>query len=1090
MRNPFVLGAECAKTAIFPQYQCKDRKAPFQKGQIINAVITKIEDNKATICLTDHTSLALPKDQVAGDIGERVRFEVVKTGARSVALKQLGFAYEQTEKEIRKQLDIAGLKDLMQKSGFVAEEENLLTPKTMQEQQRETDAKAAEAVKRIKRQLSYISNHATSAAIAELVKNGISLEKISIRIVNTVVQGVAEARQAEMAQTPVQAQPKMGEAAVHTGDGHDHAQEQITHKWEEIGRMTDAAVAGLVKSGKPLTIENAYIAKYSAVPVKPAIDDATIGQLMPEIERILARDGIELNQNTIEAAKLLVRHEIPIKHENMEKVIFLRQMADRLDQDTVMEQALALLAQGENPMELDLIKAAGMARASQGDTDKIALGARLETVGKELADIDITPRLIDLYHKQHDVVTLARFLDFVKRNPKEAQPSAPDDLMPDKTLVAQRQMAEMRLRLTTEAARKLAGKGIEIDVLPLRDALAQLRALEEERYSDILTASESEASPRNISRMAELFAHMRRLCPVSALAIQGIAREEVAFTIEGVAAANQKAAAQYQQQAAEPSVKYGDGIAKIEDQFGPVLESQGYEATRENIRALEILTRNGMELNEENLVHIKLIDGKINEIAQRLNPWIAADMIKNGLNPSEMNIDDVLSYIDNYHEAFGENTLDKLAKAIQQMDERQMLSRDERNAVIAIYRMLNSIQKDGDVAAGMIYQAGHALTLGRLLEAAQYRQSRESFEKTISDKDGLVERPEDDGTRLSADSAVGKNGRRAYHDLTIRRFAREADYGTLTQWMAETPGYRNMPLETAVSRLRELRGQREATREGTEAHEAEVFQRRLNALDETAATTIRWMQENRIPMTMAHMETAQAYLREPQGMAKALNRVRDSLAEVKREIGANGKSAFNLEDVILDCSLTSLEQKDGMSAGAVLDAVQAELDTMLTCADMAGLEDIAPVQAARRAAALLRSSGGPIQRMPVLFNDRIAELSFYMVNENLHDGSDANLFITLDAGVLGHVEILLKTEGDEAQAMISADNQAGLAALQASQDHLIQMIQESGYIPASIAFSGMDGNKGSDLPVAPIQAQTQVNWLSMQANQNQFERIV
>ncbi len=95
-------------------------------------------------------------------------------------------------------------------------------------------------------------------------------------------------------------------------------------------------------------------------------------------------------------------------------------------------------------------------------------------------------------------------------------------------------------------------------------------------------------------------------------------------------------------------------------------------------------------------------------------------MLKDKISPLGQTIDEVLQYMDDFNEDNGEDLTDKIAKYIHGMDQAGSLSKEERESMIGIYRMLHTIAKSEGRAVGFLAKHDMKLTLNNLMEAAKY----------------------------------------------------------------------------------------------------------------------------------------------------------------------------------------------------------------------------------------------------------------------------------------------------------------------------------------------------------------------------------
>jgi hypothetical protein len=221
-------------------------------------------------------------------------------------------------------------------------------------------------------------------------------------------------------------------------------------------------------------------------------------------------------------------------------------------------------------------------------------------------------------------------------------------------------------------------------------------------------------------------------------------------------------------------------------------------ATQENMKAAFILSKNNLDINEANLQAVKEIDAKINAIANSLHPLIAATMLKEGLSPLDIHADQLLAYIKQFNLDMGQDGRERIARHIMEMDESRSIDADTRKSMIAVYRTLHVIQKDGAAALGLAMRMDVPLTLGHLMDAAQnYMRQRTGtgFERRVDDDFGVLEalaRPEGSiraALERTPPAAVG------HTDLLVDSFIRAAKPAALQAMLSNESSVLNEPLE-------------------------------------------------------------------------------------------------------------------------------------------------------------------------------------------------------------------------------------------------------------------------------------------------------
>ena len=148
--------------------------------------------------------------------------------------------------------------------------------------------------------------------------------------------------------------------------------------------------------------------------------------------------------------------------------------------------------------------------------------------------------------------------------------------------------------------------------------------------------------------------------------------------------------------------------------------------------------------NEDNILQVKILDEKVDYVGRNLHPIIAANMIKEGFRPDFIPIDDVIEYINVFDEVLGKDNKEAFSQFILELDEKGVLNHEEKEGLIAIYRMLHVIEKSNGKVIGWLMKNDIPLTLNNLLEAAKYlartRGIKHNMDIFIDDEFGFSEK--------------------------------------------------------------------------------------------------------------------------------------------------------------------------------------------------------------------------------------------------------------------------------------------------------------------------------------------------------------
>lgn len=445
---------------------------------------------------------------------------------------------------------------------------------------------------------------------------------------------------------------------------------------ENIPHMDRKDMLYLIKKGLAPSIENLYKARYSSQSNESIekLSDAEWKKLIPQVTEILGDTEDMVDNATLEDARWLIENNIPLTMDNISLLISFRDLSKNYNKEMVFDRILKGMKEGVLPENAVLIE-------------------------------------------------------------KENQA---------KVITAKRQLEEIRLKMTLEVTLGLEKKGFHIETEALERVVERLRIEEEIYYKelykqDIALADESSLSLLELTSdsMVEL-----RTMPIHVLGRTLGKRRNL--TVSGLLDAGRniiseldKAKEAYEALFTIPKAEYGDSIKKAFSNASSLMEEMGIENTEYNHRAIRILGYNRMDITKDSIEEVKAYDLSVNYLIQNLTPGIAIQIIKDGVNPMDIPIDELNGHIEKLKKQ-GYSSLDKYSSYLYKLEKEDGISEDERKAYIGIYRLLYQIEKSDGAALGAIIKSEQDVTLNHLLTAIRTNK-KGVMDYKIDDEFGALE---------------------------------------------------------------------------------------------------------------------------------------------------------------------------------------------------------------------------------------------------------------------------------------------------------------------------------------------------------------
>lgn len=516
----------------------------------------------------------------------------------------------------------------------------------------------------------------------------------------------------------------------------------------KLSDMTESIQYYLVKYGKEPTIENVYMAQYSAGTVKSTpVSDAVWERLEVSANQVIVRAGLPINAENLGNARWLTEHGLPINEENLLSMEQLTDVKKRTPEE-VAELAAGALVDGKPAVKASLTtltrteaeawtnrvagftpetverayvkKAADHAEAMQGAgavPDRETLGRAMSQTAKE----DVT--LSELSYAQK----LLAGEEELRPAEREVMDHFSGDYMDfDISVVrTKRRLEEIRLKMTADSAFRLERQGIRLDTSGLSKMVDGLRAIESTYYRCCTEGTPIAGNKTLETMFQKTMQSLNNLAnsPSYTLGVTFAKRGEMtleSLSNAGTTLANRlsRAGESYETLATRPQESYGDSIKSAFAGNAELLKNMGMEASPENLRAVRILAYNSIELNEKNMDAVKDYDSRVMNLINGMHPAAALRLIREGINPLNETVDALSARVDEIRREDNlEGASEKFARYLFKIERAGEITPEEKTAYIGMFRLFNQLEQTDGAAIGAVLDTGKELTLGNLLSA-------------------------------------------------------------------------------------------------------------------------------------------------------------------------------------------------------------------------------------------------------------------------------------------------------------------------------------------------------------------------------------
>ncbi len=1018
-------------------------KSTLQSGSIITGLITSRDDDSTIIKFDNNTKFKVDSSQVEGSTGQRVSFEVLDSSNNKLVLKQIKTVSFSDQMNIQQNIKNANVQELYEKAGFAKDSDQTeAEEKAEQTEQQKIDL----AVMMLRRKLKYGNATNSKSAMSALISSGINVAKISLATMTKVVTGSKNNNQTPDKSTEemdalkesfvnkglstkeinskMQIANQLNESGLAVNESNIEQVEKLLSDVSEL-KNSEIDFVNVLKNNMDMSVKNLLSSKHSNAPKNPLPEG-----IDAEIETLLASINIQATEENMTIAKTLIANEIDVTSENFDKINFIQNELKSIDKATLIYNAIEQIRSGEPLTSLNLQNLSSI-------TNPVDYNSAMESLS------EVGTNTINHLQENNIPVTIDNLINNLQ--PEEIQTD-----LTSSNFATKKQIIEIQLRMTSSVMFTLNKSNINITTQPLVEALNNIKEAESEVLNSTLAQMNVEVTPESKALITETFDSIIDVkstiaAMTSTSILQGVYNRFASFSnyvpelfngenpvnLENISTTMAKMAQAYDQGIADPHPKFHDDFTKVSEQIAPLLESLGITPTESKIKAASVLVKNNTEVTEENVKEVEAINLKVERLLDKLTPHIASKMLSEGINPLTENIDNMLNYIDAFNDEYGTNAGDNLAKQLIKLEKDKDIDEETLSGIKAIYRALNTINKNGLAAVGSYLDTNRELTLNSLLDSAKtYSQNRGKYnvlDKTISDT-----------ATISENFTIGKSIKelinssvsteRTYEHEQILRFMENANYEGLKELIQENPDIYDEILQTVTDKLIEI-NKTQNTEELTFLQQ--VVDEVLNANPETVAQ----LAKSNLSVNKKNLDT--------------LNKIKEDKSFATKTL----QQLFEEENIdISELPEEFTEDLLNTANDSIINLLQ-NADVDIKSLQLYGeVMNILNMQNALNSSSEMAYKSYPI-KLPV--SSEITNLQMYVLDENAFNKTETTIAFALNLSNGGEVNAVAKfnAETQSLDVNIVCENDDFAATLQNNQQELVNIFKSFADNNISISIS-------------------------------------
>lgn len=871
--------------------------------------------------------------------------------------------------------------------------------------------------------------------------------------------------------------------------------ERISKALDMAGAATDLSdkeIHYIIKNGLEPTIENLYKAQYSGHYYQyQQVSEETWNSLLPQVSEIISGAGMELNQESLDSAKWLINHKLPVTEDTLWACRDLNLIKNNSGEEEILNKVIAAFNNGAVPESANL---------SMAQTERIeTVNHLLDTISDEALCLAVDTKenidLInyrDLYEAQKKVQQNKEQAEQkkVKENEKKVQenPFTDSNLTAEgqssyqeniqsidiKTITVRRQLEEIRLKLTVESGQRLIKNGIQLETDSLSKIIDGLKEIENQYYRNILQENDVAVDQSNIELLKDTFESLDQLKAMPSYILGSTLANRSVETVDGLIKAGiqckqalDKVNEAYEALMTSPRSDMGDSITKAFRNVDGILEDMNLETTAANQRAVRILGYNQIAITEENILEIKAYDQQVNHMMENLHPAVTAKLIKDGINPLNTPIEQLDQQIQQVQQELGVmgGEEEKYSKYLWKLEKEQKITEEEKKSFIGIYRLLHAVEKTQGAAVGAVIKAGQEITLSNLLTAVRTIK-KGGIEASIDDDFGTLENVSFTRERITDQINAG------YHKNIIQDIKEDIEPGKLAS-LGTTEDIMNMPIEVLQDKLQSSRDD-----SINSSNEQEYWSEKVKdyrELIENSEEAIHLLKSNQLPVTIQNIQAATDLLSGEQSFYKQWMKITEDVDSDYTEWPTSLDSESLTEspedpisiDTMSEGLIRGMENHNTMiEQYSVIEQNVESIITQLYENPLITTKDIKTLQRISNGMAFINNlAARESYEIPLAVGDKVTNVNVTILRNTEETGK---VDISVASENLGKIAVSFSIKKEGLKGFITCDNREGLDTLKSYEETIKQSILQGGIEVKQMNFgieSKTKNRNNSKLPI-------------------------
>ncbi len=589
-------------------------------------------------------------------------------------------------------------------------------------------------------------------------------------------------------------------------------------------RLSDETIKYMLKGEMEPTIDNLYKASTHSndMAIETPVDvKGRTDSLEAQFAQVIEEAGLEVNDDNIKDCYYLLNNRIGVTSDSLQELNILRDLTVD-DMGNVLSKIVDSLAEGKAAGDAYL--APGFSLMANASAINEGISAATEDTIDELIS-DNKPLTLsniaslaldnnvesDVTSTKQEIEAYDNLSKMYELNPAGSETADNEQLT---SITYKKQLVQVQLMMSTEANYAMLKRGMAIDTMQLNDYVDAIEELEKQFMETMLGDKASPEIIKNLEDTMDAVNVSKQLpdyaMPVDAMSMSLRSYASISISYEGTtstigedgmtetiesksmslqasfSAKFNQARDYYDAAATEVRRDLGDSLNKAFRNVDNLLSELNMELTEENRRAVRILGYNQMEITEQSVKEVKATDLNVARTLNNLTPGVVTEMIKTGINPLDMTMEELLSTseeIMSSNEATSEE--EKFSEFLWRLEQENGITEEEREGFIGVFRLIHQVNETDGAAIGLLLKQNTEVTMRNLLMAVRSaRHTNKDY--TVDDDFGGIEGFNKDSLNIeqqiemSLQAASMRNVEQQITPYKMMQFESEEQYMSLT----------------------------------------------------------------------------------------------------------------------------------------------------------------------------------------------------------------------------------------------------------------------------------------------------------------------